>query len=172
VREVVPTCGRLQDRAAAAKRRQQLGKSSFVVRQLSYDLLFTAEPHSMQLRYIDRSSVGGMVTVKLDYSPADAVSITAFDACAGGGYAADRSVRLGGELLGLGAGASGRRLAALPRTGSERSRLLCRGVVHSARGIDKLHQVRSLLRSDYEENDNAATMSISHGSFDLMVLFR
>ena len=46
----------------------------------------------MQLRYIDRSSVGGTVTVKLDYNPAAAVSITAFDACASGGYAADRSV--------------------------------------------------------------------------------
>lgn len=36
------------------------------------------------------------------------------------------------------------------------------------RGIDKLHQVRSVLRSDDEEDDNAATMSIPHGSFDLM----
>ena len=35
-------------------------------------------------------------------------------------------------------------------------------------GIDKLHQVRSALRSDDEEDDNAATMSIPHGSFDLM----
>ena len=63
------------------------------------------------------------MSMKLDYGPAAAVSITAFDACAGGGDAADRSVRLGAELLGRGAGASGRRLAALPRTGSERSRL-------------------------------------------------
>ena len=113
------------------------------------------------------------MTVKLDYNPAAAVSITAFDACAGGGDAADRSVRLGAELFGRGAGASGRRLAALPRTGSERIRLLCRGygVVHSAGnivwGIDKLHHVRSVLRSD-DEDDNAATMSIPHGSFDLM----
>ena len=36
------------------------------------------------------------------------------------------------------------------------------------RGIDKLHQVRPVLRSDDEENDNAATISIPHGSFDLM----
>ena len=38
VREVVPAYGRLQDWAAAAKRRQQRGKNSFVVCHLSYDL--------------------------------------------------------------------------------------------------------------------------------------
>ena len=37
------------------------------------------------------------------------------------------------------------------------------------RGIDKLHQVRSVLCSDDEEDDNAATMSIPHGSFDLIM---
>ena len=72
--------------------------------------------------------------MKLDYGKADTVSITAFDACAGGGDATDRSVRLGAELLGRGVGASDRRLAALQRTGSERSTVLLRrgpGVVHN-----------------------------------------
>ena len=79
-------------------------------------------------------------------------------------------MRLGGELLGRGAGASGHRLAALPRTGSESSVVglgLC-----IVRRIEKLHQVRSVLCLDDEEDDNAAPMLIPHGSFDLMGIFR
>eukprot|EP01036_Dinobryon_divergens_P036365 gene36365-47334_t len=38
------------------------------------------------------------------------------------------------------------------------------------RRIEKLHQVRSVLCLDDEEDDNAAPMLIPHGSFDLMVL--
>eukprot|EP01036_Dinobryon_divergens_P035320 gene35320-45736_t len=110
---------------------------------------------------IDHSFVGGTVTVKLDYGPADAVSITAFDACAGGGDAADRSEQeqVVADLLHF-------RGRDLKEAGCSVVGLgLC--IVW---GIDKLHHVRPVLRSDDDEEDNAATISIPHGSFDLMVL--